>query len=135
MTTSHQGNRGAWSAEDFGRIAAADELRVAPMRADGTPRDPTTIWVVGVEGRLYIRSAYSTRAAWWRAAHRAGHGRVHAPGMERTVEFVDVLDERVDAIDSAYRTKYRRYSASLVNTMVTPEARATTLELKPRATG
>ena len=40
------------------------------------------------------------------------------------------LDEQIDA---AYHTKYRRYSASLINYMVSPEARSTTLKLVPRS--
>ena len=40
------------------------------------------------------------------------------------------LDEQIDA---AYRTKYRRYSVSLINYMVSPEARSTTLKLVPRS--
>ena len=39
------------------------------------------------------------------------------------------LDEQIDA---AYHTTYRRYSASLINYMVRPEARSTTLKLIPR---
>ena len=36
-----------------------------------------------------------------------------------------------DQVDTAYRTKYRRY-ASYVPPMISPEARATTLKLVPR---
>jgi hypothetical protein len=39
-----------------------------------------------------------------------------------------------DQIDTAYRTKYHRYSASFVTTMVSPAARATTMNLVPRFT-
>ena len=37
-------------------------------------------------------------------------------------------------IDAAYRTKYRRYGARFVNPLVSPEARAATIKLVPRAT-
>ncbi len=36
-------------------------------------------------------------------------------------------------IDVAYRTKYRRYSASLINYMLRPEARPATIKLVPRS--
>jgi hypothetical protein len=39
-----------------------------------------------------------------------------------------------DQIDEAYRAKYRRYAATYVRPMVSPEVRATTLKLVPRAT-
>ena len=38
-----------------------------------------------------------------------------------------------DQIDAAYRAKYERYSATYVDPMLAPEARATTLKLIPRA--
>jgi hypothetical protein len=37
-----------------------------------------------------------------------------------------------EQIDAAYRTKYRRYAASIVNTTLTAQARAATLKLTPR---
>jgi hypothetical protein len=36
-----------------------------------------------------------------------------------------------EAIDAAYRAKYRRYPASIVDSVLTREARAATLELVP----
>jgi hypothetical protein len=47
-------------------------------------------------------------------------GRISAGGVE---------------IDAAYRTKYRRYAASIVDSVLTPEARAATIQLVPRPTG
>jgi hypothetical protein len=37
-----------------------------------------------------------------------------------------------DEIDGAYRAKYHRYAAAIVDSVVTPEARAATLKLLPR---
>lgn len=123
-----------WTSDELRRIGAADELRISALRPDGTLREPTTIWVVPVDGHLCIRSAYGNDAAWWRAARRDGRGHIQAGGVEKDVTFVHAADELNDSVDDAYRTKYRRYSPSLVNTMTTPDARATTLELLPRAT-
>jgi hypothetical protein len=39
-----------------------------------------------------------------------------------------------EQIDATYRAKYRRYAASIVNSTLTPEARAATLKLVPRST-
>jgi hypothetical protein len=47
----------------------------------------------------------------------------------RLVEIDDLNEE----IDAAYRTKYRRYAASIVDTIVSPQARAATLRLVPTA--
>jgi hypothetical protein len=40
-------------------------------------------------------------------------------------------DTTDDQIDAAYRTKYRRYAANIVNSILTPQARAATLRLTP----
>ncbi len=38
-----------------------------------------------------------------------------------------------DQIDAAYRTKYRRYAASIISHIVSPEARSATIDLVPRS--
>lgn len=37
-----------------------------------------------------------------------------------------------DEIDAAYRTKYHRYAAGIIDHITSPEARVATLELVPR---
>ena len=39
-----------------------------------------------------------------------------------------------DELDAVYRTKYHRYAASIVEAIVSGEARAATLKLVPRST-
>jgi hypothetical protein len=48
---------------------------------------------------------------------------------------VDASDDVNDKIDAAFRAKYHRYAASIVNSTLTPQARAATLKLTPRAPG
>jgi hypothetical protein len=38
-----------------------------------------------------------------------------------------------DEVDAAYRTKYRRYAASIVESITDTQARSTTLKLVPQA--
>jgi hypothetical protein len=58
-------------------------------------------------------------------------GQVRAGGVETAVTFVDA-DSDLDAIDNAYRTKYRRHCGRIVGSVVTPEARSATIKLVPR---
>jgi hypothetical protein len=46
----------AWTDEQLDRIGTAQELGVASLRADGTLRQPVTIWVVREGDDLYVRS-------------------------------------------------------------------------------
>ena len=40
----------AWTPEELERIGQAEELEMAPLRADGTARRPVPIWV-GAQAR------------------------------------------------------------------------------------
>jgi hypothetical protein len=52
--------------------------------------------------------------------------------VTKDVSFVAVDPSEVgEEIDAAYRAKYRRYPASIIDSVLTPAARAATLELVP----
>jgi hypothetical protein len=124
-----------WTSDELNRIGTAEELRIASLRADGTLRNPVTIWVVRVGDDLYVRPIYGRTSAWFRGIQVSHEGRIRAGGVDKDVTFVEEIDARVnEQIDAAYRTKYRRYAASIVNTTLTPEARAATIKLVPRQT-
>jgi hypothetical protein len=46
-----------WTHDDLETIGTADEVKIAPLRRDGTVRRPVTIWVVRVGDDLLIRFA------------------------------------------------------------------------------
>jgi hypothetical protein len=123
----------AWTSDELTAIDAADELRIAPRRQDGTLRDPVTIWVVRRGDDLYVRPAYGRGSAWFRGTQVRHEGRVESGGVAKDVTFVDEPDGAVnDEIDTAYRTKYRRYARNIVEPMVADRAREGTLKLVPR---
>jgi hypothetical protein len=122
-----------WTDEELGRIGNADELRIAPLRRDGTPRTPVTIWVVRHGADLYVRSYRGDGAAWYRGTQVRHEGHIQAAGVDRDVTFEAETDPGVnDEIDTAYRAKYGHYSGTYVDPMVAEPARATTLRLVPR---
>ena len=126
-----------WTRDELDRIGAAEELQIAALRRDGTLRNPVTIWVVRVGDDLYVRSASGRNAAWFRATQVRHGGHIRAGGIEKDVTFVDVKeDDRAthDQLDTAYRSKYRRYPERFVNPVVSTEARSVTLRLVPRPT-
>jgi hypothetical protein len=122
-----------WTNDELDMIGDADELRIAALRADGTLRNPVTIWVVRKDNELYVRSVKGTVSGWYRGTRATHQGHVQAGGVDKDVTFVDV-DRGLDGpLDDAYRTKYRRMDASYVDPMVAPAAQATTLKLVPRS--
>ena len=125
-----------WTSDELKKIGEAEELEIASLRGDGTLRNPVTIWVVRHGDDLYVRSVNGRTSSWFRGTQDRHEGadpgwwrreRRHLRGRRATTSN--------DQIDAAYRTKYRRYAASIVNSTLTPQARAATLKLMPRARG
>ena len=124
-----------WKSDELDKIAAAEELQIASVRCDGTLRNPVTIWVVRHGDDLYVRSVNGRTSAWFRGAQDRREGHVRAGSVDKDVTFVEETDPGInDQIDAAYRTKYRRYAASIIRSIVSPEARSATIKLVPRST-
>jgi len=121
-----------WTSEELSKIETAEELKIATMRRDGTLRKPVTIWVVRRADQLYVRSVNGPNGAWFRGTQTRHRGHIRAGGVAKDVSFVSVDPADVgEEIDAAYRAKYRRYPAGIINSVLTPQARAATLELVP----
>lgn len=122
-----------WTDNELARIGSAEELQITALRNDGTLRNPVTIWVVRLGNDLYVRSVNGRTSAWFRGIQVRHDGHIQAGGVEKDVNFVEVdadlpINEQIDAV---YRTKYRHYAASIVNSIITPMARAATIKLVP----
>ena len=122
----------SWTDDELNKIDAAEELEIAALQPDGRSRKPVTIWVVRVERGIYVRSAYGTSAAWYRATKVRREGQIEVAKLKRDVTFDEVDPAVSDRIDAAYRDKYHRHGAQYVNSVTTAEARSTTIKLMPR---
>jgi hypothetical protein len=122
----------AWTSDELTRIGTATELELASARRDGTLRRPRTIWVVRVGDDLYVRSMYGRAGGWFPATQARHQGHIRAGGAAKDVTFADADPDLNDAIDAAYRDKYRRYGERIIGGVVNPEARAATIKLVPR---
>ena len=121
-----------WTSGDLTRIGNAEELEIASVRPDGARRKPVTIWVVRDGASLYVRSVKGPSSGWFRGTQERHEGRVRASGVEKDVTFVTADQAINDKVDAAYRAKYRRYAGSILNSVLTPQARSTTIKLVPR---
>jgi hypothetical protein len=121
-----------WADDELNAIGAAEELAIAALRLDGTYRKSVTIWVVQVGEDIYVRSAYGPNVAWLRGTRVRREGRIEVRGLQKDVAFEDADPMVGEQIDAAYRDKYRRHGAQYVNSVITAEARSTTIRLVPR---
>src|SRR5712691_4480159 len=124
----------AWNSDELVKIGAAEEVQIAPLQRDGTLRKRVTVWVVRHDDSLYVRSAVKGRdAAWFQGVQETHEGRIWAGNVEKYVTFVEADHDVDHEIDAAYRSKYRRYAGRILNSVLTPEARSTTIKLVPRS--
>jgi hypothetical protein len=121
-----------WTSDELAKIEQADELELASLRRDGTQRAPVTIWVVRDGNDLYVRSMHGPSGKWFRGTQTRHEGHIRAGGVDKDVAFDDADPAVSDRIDSAYRSKYRRYGANVVGSVVNPDSRASTIKLVPR---
>jgi hypothetical protein len=121
-----------WTADELARIENADELRISFERPDGTMAAPRTIWVVRDGDDLYVRSVKGRTSGWFRGVQATHQGHVEAGGVSKDVTFADPGKGIDNELDAAYRTKYRRYAANIVNSVLTPQAKAAAVKLVPR---
>jgi hypothetical protein len=124
-----------WKSDELRKIAAADDLHIAPFRADGvTYGTPTWIWSVAVDDALYVRAYNGQRSRWYQSAIRQQAGRIIAAGMTKEVIFEPVdgpgKDGMNSRIDDAYRAKYK--GSEYLDPMIGKRAHSTTVKIMPR---
>ncbi len=124
-----------WTSDQLDKVGGAEEVQIASIGRDGTLRKQVTIWIVRHGDDLYVRSVGGRDGHWFRGTQERHEGRIRAGGVQQDVTFVDSDHDLDNEIDDAYRTKYRRYAGSILNSVLTPAARAATAKLVPRSAG
>jgi hypothetical protein len=124
-----------WKSDQLDKLARAEEVQIASSGRDGTLGKAVTVWAVRHGDDLYVRSVRGRNGQWFQGIQERHEGRIRARGIQQDVTFVDAGQDNETEIDAAYRTKYRRYAGSILNSVLTPEARATTIKLVPRSAG
>lgn len=122
-----------WTSDELTKIGNAEELEIASLRDDGTLRKSRTIWVVRCGDDLYVRSVNGRTSDWFQGVQTHHEGHIEAGGIDKDVTFMEVAaDSDVhNQIDMAYRTKYKRYAANIINSTLSPKAHSATIKLVP----
>jgi hypothetical protein len=122
----------SWTAEQLDHIGRSPELEVASRRTDATLRSWVPIWVVCCDDGVYVRTWYRRSTGWFGHVVDLPQARIRVPGLEMDVIIVDLggSDSELSArVDAEYRMKY---GPGGHQSMVTDDARATTLRLDPQ---
>src|SRR5438094_6122126 len=117
-----------WSNEELAEIGAADEIRIAARRRDGSLQRPRIIWVVRQGNDVYVRSVNGPGSVWFRGARARHEGHISAGSVDADVILEDADHDLDDQIDDEYRRKYGRSSAG-VDRITSAGARSTTTRL------
>ncbi len=119
-----------WDSAELAAIVEADDLHIAPFRADGvTVGTPTWIWCVAVDGELFVRAYTGVQSRWYTAAMAQGAGQITAAGITYDVAFEAAAGEIDARIDDAYRAKYP--GNEYLEPMLVPAVQAATVRIRP----
>ena len=114
-------------------IEALAHAKMIGVRA-GTAHKYTGVWVVVVEGRVFVRSWNDKPTGWFRAFLDEPAGSIQFADVERKVRATPTRSQRLqDAVSAAYGEKYdTRASQKWVRGFAQPKRAVNTLELTPR---
>jgi hypothetical protein len=109
-----------------------EEVRIETRRDGDSPEHRTIIWVVVVEGEVFVRSVRGPKGRWYREISSNPEGALHVEEDRILVRAAPATDEAtVDAVSAAFRSKYQQSSPASTEAMVRPETLPTTLKLAP----
>jgi hypothetical protein len=122
---------GSFDAETAQLLDETREVQIETRRDENAPMHRTIIWVVTVDGTVFVRSVRGEKGRWYREVSANPSAALHVGDRRIPVRAVPVTEEQaVGAVSEAYRSKYGRTAAS-TEAMLRPETLPTTLRLEP----
>ena len=107
--------------------------KILGLRAGSAPHRFIGVWVVVVEGRVFVRSWSLKERSWYRTFLEDPRGTIQVGEREIPVRAVRTRSERLkDAVSRAYLDKYKTPgSVKYARDLGRAKSRATTTELVP----
>ncbi len=123
---------GSFDAETLQLLDETKESQIETRRDENAPAHRTTIWVVTLDGAVFVRSVRGEKGRWYREVSANPSAALHVGDRRIPVHAVPATDEpTVEAVSGAYRSKYGQTSPGPTRAMVRPETLPTTLRLEP----
>ncbi len=127
---------GSFDSDTLRLIDGAREVRIETSRDEDAPAHRTTIWVVTMDGSVFVRSVRGGKGRWYREVSANPAAALHVGDDRIPVRAVPVTDDAtIAAVSEAYREKYGRTSPGSTRAMVQPDTLPTTLRLEPAREG
>ena len=122
----------SFDAETLQLLDETEEAQIETRRDEDAPVHRTIIWVVTVDGEVFVRSVRGERGRWYREASANPDAALHVGDRRIPVRAVPVRGEAtVGAVSDAYREKYGPTAPGSTRAMLRPETLPTTLKLEP----
>jgi len=120
-----------WTSAQLAELTAAEEL-VLVLHRDGRETLRVPVWLVVVDGTLFVRSYKGVTSLWFRRVQADADQAIVLKSGDLLVHFENVerLDHVNRAIDAEFNRKYG--SDAYVSAMSTPAAVEATLRIQPR---
>lgn len=123
---------GSFDAETLRLLDDTGEVRIETRRDADAPEHRTIVWVVVVDGEVFVRSVRGPKGRWFREIRGYPEGALHVGDRRIPVRAAPVTGEpTVNAVSEAYRSKYEERWPGPTAAMVRPDALPTTLRLEP----
>lgn len=122
----------SFDTETLESLDGTDEVYIETRRDADSPEHRTIIWVVVIEGEVFVRSVRGQKGRWYREISSNPEGALHVGDRRIPVRAVPATDgPTVDAVSEAYRKKYEESLPGPTAAMVRPDVLPTTLKLTP----
>jgi hypothetical protein len=122
----------SFDTETLRLLDETDEVRIETRRDADSPVHRTIVWVVVVEGEVFVRSVRGAKGRWYRELSSTPEGALHVGERRIPVRAAPATDgPTVAAVSEAYRSKYEESLPGPTAAMVRPDVLPTTLKLSP----
>lgn len=120
----------SFDASTLSRLQTTEEIRIVTTPPGSKAKHRATIWVVVVDGTVFIRSFLGKKGNWYQHIVVTSQADLEFSGKRAHAKAIRVKDQKtIAAVSRAYLEKYR--SSPYAKDMVRPEVLPTTLRLEP----
>jgi hypothetical protein len=122
----------SFDQETLRLLDETEEVHIETRRDEDSPAHRTIVWVVAVDGEVFVRSVRAQKGRWFRELSTNPVGALQVGEHRVPVRATPATDAAITtAVSDAYRSKYERDWPGPTAAMLRPDALPTTLKLSP----